>query len=104
MGMLTAVVSDIVMGMGIWTPYQMVAWGLVGLLAGILSSKMDNIAFRTVYGFLSGFIFGWITNILMFYYLAEFNLVSIVGVYAASVPVDLIHGICTILRLCCIKA
>ena len=94
-GMLTAVVSDIVMGMGIWTPYQMVAWGLIGFVAGILSSKMDNIAFRTVYGFLSGFIFGWITNIMMFYYLAEFNLASVVGVYAASVPIDLIHGICT---------
>ena len=73
----------------------MIAWGLVGLLAGILSGKMDNIAFRTVYGFLSGFIFGWITNIMMFYYLAEFNLASVVGVYAASVPIDFIHGICT---------
>ena len=94
-GMLTAIVSDIVMGLGFWTPYQMVAWGLIGLLSGILSSKLDNLAIRTVYGFISGFIFGWISNIMMFYYLADLNLASIIGVYVASIPVDFIHGICT---------
>ena len=93
-GMLTAFVSDIVMGMGYWLPYQMLAWGVIGYLSGLLAKQMDNIAFRTIYGLLCGFIFGWITNIVMFYFLAEINLTSIIGVYIAGFPIDAIHGIC----------
>lgn len=94
-GMLTAVVSDIVMGIGYWLPYQMFAWGIIGYLSGLLVKSMDNIAFRTLFGLLCSFLFGLITNVVMFYFLAEINITSIIGVYLMSLPVDLIHGACT---------
>lgn len=94
-GMLTAIVSDIVMGIGYWLPYQMLAWGIIGYISGLLVKPMDNIAFRTIFGLLCGFLFGLLTNIVMFYFLAEINLTSIIGVYIASMPIDLLHGVCS---------
>lgn len=34
-GSLTALVSDLVFGLGPWTPFQMTAWGMVGYVAGM---------------------------------------------------------------------
>lgn len=38
-GVLTALVSNMMLGQGIWTLWQMIGWGLVGLLAGLLKDK-----------------------------------------------------------------
>ncbi|MFX4303159.1 ECF transporter S component [Alicyclobacillus tolerans] len=35
-GALTAIGSNLILGEGIWTPWQMVAWGGIGLLAGLI--------------------------------------------------------------------
>jgi len=35
-GALSAILSNIYFGQGPWTPFQMLAWGIVGLLAGLL--------------------------------------------------------------------
>ncbi len=34
-GALTALISNIYFGQGPWTPFQMFAWGMIGLLAGL---------------------------------------------------------------------
>ncbi len=36
-GALCALVSNVILGQGPWTPFQMIAWGLVGALAGLIS-------------------------------------------------------------------
>ncbi len=36
-GALCALVSNFILGQGPWTPFQMIAWGLVGALAGLIS-------------------------------------------------------------------
>lgn len=38
-GSLTAFVSNCFLGQGMWTPWQMYAWGLVGYLAGVIFSS-----------------------------------------------------------------
>ncbi|MBQ6808893.1 MAG: ATP-binding cassette domain-containing protein, partial [Firmicutes bacterium] len=65
-GALTAFVSNMLMGQGPWTPWQMLGFGLIGLLAGILSrwgwlrSRPLPICF---YGFFSTFfIYGGLLN------------------------------------------
>ena len=35
-GALTAMISNFYFGQGPWTPFQMLGWGLIGLLAGYL--------------------------------------------------------------------
>lgn len=38
-GSMSAFVSNFLFGQGPWTPFQMVAWGLIGMLAGLLFNR-----------------------------------------------------------------
>lgn len=38
-GSMTAFVSNFLFGQGPWTPFQMVAWGIIGMLAGLLFNR-----------------------------------------------------------------
>lgn len=103
-GSLIILVSNIFMGQGPWTPWQMFAFGMIGFLAGILYQKGILKARKTelcIYGFLSVFlIYGGIMNpasILMSYgYLTKSTLLAY---YISGVPVDLVHAISTVIFL-----
>src|SRR3954449_2203812 len=41
-GALTALASNVFFGQGPWTPWQMVAWGLVGVLGGLLRKLLGE--------------------------------------------------------------
>lgn len=41
-GALTALISNMYFGHGAWTPFQMLAWGLIGLAAGLLSEQLKK--------------------------------------------------------------
>ena len=63
-GVLFALISDMYFGIGPWTPFQMLAWGLVGFFAGVLSKKLDGskilLAF---YAAISGVAYSFIMDI-----------------------------------------
>lgn len=99
-GAVTGFVSNFFFGQGPWTPWQMFALGLIGLIAGILFRK--GILQKTrvslcVYGFLSTLvIYGGImnpTSVLMWqpYPTKE----MILSAFALGVPFDLIHAAAT---------
>lgn len=57
-GSLTAVISNFYFGQGAWTPFQMLSWGFIGLLAGIFAEKLKKSKLTVVvFGALSGVIF-----------------------------------------------
>jgi energy-coupling factor transport system substrate-specific component len=64
-GALTALGSNLILGEGIWTPWQMVAWGLVGFSAGLLRRMWPSIRIRWLIPFavVCGYAFGWFMNI-----------------------------------------
>lgn len=63
-GVITALSSNLVLGQGPWTPWQMFLWGLMGYLSGVLSKFLrKNKVFFIIYGFIWGFAFGWIMNL-----------------------------------------
>lgn len=41
-GALSAVISNFYFGQGPWTPFQMLAWGLIGLFAGFLAKPLKK--------------------------------------------------------------
>lgn len=92
-GVLTALVSDLFLGLGYWTFFQMIAWGLMGYTSGLFSEKLDNIYFRVVFGFVWAFIYGFITDFAMFPFMSTINLSSLATLYIAAIPLDLVHGI-----------
>jgi len=69
-GAVTAAVSNIFLGQGPWTVFQILGWGLAGLVSGVLfnpSSRggalLRSRVFLAAYGILWGYLFGWILNI-----------------------------------------
>lgn len=54
-GSLAALLSDFYAGQGVWTPFQMFAWGLTGLFAGLLAKQLKSSrVLLAVYGVLAG--------------------------------------------------
>lgn len=57
-GALSAVVSNMYFGQGPWTPFQMLAWGLLGLLAGLLAKPLQrHRLWLCVFGALAGVLY-----------------------------------------------
>ena len=103
-GCLIMMLSNMFMGQGPWTPWQMFAFGMIGFLAGILYQKGILKARRAdlcIYGFLSVFlIYGGIMNpasALMAYGRVTWG--SLLTFYISGVPVDLVHAISTVIFL-----
>ena len=99
-GALSIIVFGLISGAGIgtWTPYQMIGFGLLGYTSGLFANKMESLPFRAVLGLLWGFIYGWITNISWFY-LVPISVPSIKSTYTASIFYDASRGICTLILL-----
>jgi energy-coupling factor transport system substrate-specific component len=102
-GAVTALASNLVLGQGPWTPWQMFCWGMMGLLSGLLARPVKNsMAFRLSYGFIWGFVFGWIMNVWFIFagYIGDINWTAVAAAYIASFFFDLAHaGANTVLLL-----
>ncbi len=70
-GALCALISNLYMGHGPWTPWQMLAWGIIGILAALLSGhvsdenkKKSKVFFfgMTAFAFICAFIYSTIMD------------------------------------------
>ena len=95
-GCIAAFVSNLFLGQGPWTPWQMMAWGLCGGtsgLAGRLSFKSPRLLLMAL-GFLWGYLFGWIMNIWMWFtFFYPLDLTTWLAVNASSLPFDTVHAV-----------
>lgn len=112
-GATAALVSNFMLGQGPWTPWQMLAWGLAGVSAGILGKVMKVkhtekgqagssgterrlTAWRFKLSFFAlawGFLFGWLMNIYTwttFVYPLDWD--SFWATQVTSLPMDVIHA------------
>ena len=93
-GALTALVSNFFLGQGPWTPYQMFAWGLVGVTAAYLRRFNLNTKWLVVFGIIWGYVFGWIMNVWVwaaFIYPLTFK--TFIVTQLSSVWFDTFHAI-----------
>lgn len=101
-GAVAALVSNIYFGQGPWTPWQMFAWGMTGLTAGWLrrSWLLRKRAGLLVFGFIWGFLFGWIMNIWVLLSLPDaFSWRLVAVTFAASFYFDLAHALSNVFFL-----
>ena len=103
-GALTMLLSNMYFQQGPWTPYQMFAMGIIGLLAGVLFRKgllRRNRLSLSLFGFVSAFlIYGGVMNpaaMLMYQPTPSWKL--LIAYYVQGVPVDLVHAVSTFLFL-----
>ncbi|MDD3403228.1 MAG: ECF transporter S component [Hespellia sp.] len=101
-GALSALASNMFLGQGPWTPWQMVAWGLIGFFAGMFQRK-NWFRYRGVlygFGMLSGILFGWLMNAwYLVGYVNPITWQAIVVSYSASAVMDVTHGLATVIFL-----
>lgn len=97
-GAMSAFISNFIFGQGIWTPFQMVALGLVGLLSGVVFSKIKaGRICLAVLGFILCFaVYGVIVDTCTVLVMSsEFSLSGALAIYLAGVPFNLVFGIST---------
>lgn len=99
MGTIIALTSNMYFGQGVWTPWQMFALGVIGLISGLMSEKVPT-WILVIWGLASGFIMGWIMDV---YYIVGFvdpiTFKSILTSLAASFYFDFVHAIFTAVLL-----
>ena len=61
-GALTALVSNFFLGQGPWTPFQMLAWGFVGVAAAYIRYLNMGRAGLVITGIVAGYLYGWLMN------------------------------------------
>ncbi len=103
-GAMTMFCSNVLFGQGPWTPWQMFAMGVMGLLAGIFFRKgllhRNKVSLSVFGGLVTFIIYGGIMNpasVLM--YQADPNWKMIITAYITGVPADAIHALATVLFL-----
>lgn len=101
-GALTVLVSNMFLGHGPWTPWQMLGWSLSGYTAGLLAKTFffkKNI-YVIIYGFVVSILYGWFLNIwVLAGFVKPITWQAFAGVYAASAYIDILHAISTVLFL-----
>ncbi len=97
-GAETALLSNFFLGQGPWTPWQMFAWGIIGIIGWVFRKimyrkKHEFLTFLIV-GLLSGYLYGIIMNVwywLAFVYPLTWQ--SFLMVEATSVWFDTLHAL-----------
>ncbi len=106
-GALAALASGFLFGQGPWTPFQMLAFGSAGLVFGLVGPRLSvPLSGWARLGLASG---GFLFVVLVlgpildtssvFLMLASLTPASVLAIYGAGLPVNVIHGVATALTL-----
>ena len=94
-GCTSGFVSNVFLGQGPWTPWQMLCWGLIGFFFGLMGKRKKNfspLAFALLCTGAS-FLFGWTMNLWQsIAYLRPFTLSAFFLSYVMSALFDLMHA------------
>ncbi|MGN1122376.1 MAG: ATP-binding cassette domain-containing protein, partial [Eubacteriales bacterium] len=103
-GAVTAFVSNFFFGQGPWTPWQMFAFGFIGLLGGVLFRKgalrRTKLALCVFGGLAVLVLYGGILNTASVLMIQSVPTVTqLVSAYAVGFPFDLVHAVSTVFFL-----
>ena len=107
-GVMTAFISDMFFGMGPWTLWQMIGFGLIGLISAIIFNqerieKMGGFAklILCTYGFLVTFLlYGLLMDTATVFMVTDKpKLSTFVATYSAGIVFNMIHGVSTFIFL-----
>ena len=101
---MSAFVSNFLFGQGPWTPFQMLAWGLIGFVAGLLATNLlrgKHPVALSIYGFLAVFlIHGGITDLWTLLGMsATPTFAMVLTVYGTGLIFNMILAVATVIFL-----
>lgn len=94
-GSLSALLSNFYFGQGPWTAFQMLAWGLIGYVAGLIAERLKrNRALLLTYGVLSGVAFSLIMDVwTVLWYSAGVDLELYLASITAAIPHTILYAV-----------
>lgn len=101
-GSLSAFASNMFFGQGPWTPFQMLAFGLIGYLAGVLNKKkwLEKKWLLILYGILSGIGYSLFMDIWTVLSLDQvFNISRYMVVIVSAIPFMIIYAMSNVIFL-----
>lgn len=100
-GAFAALLSNFYFGQGPWTPFQMLAWGLIGLIAGLLSKPLQKSrVLLLICGAVSGILFSMVMdvwNLLWVYNTFDLRLYG--GVLLTALPHTVLYTVSNLVFL-----
>jgi len=98
-GATSALVSNLFFGQGPWTPWQMLGWGLVGAVGGLLGRKGRRPGRweLVLFGGLLALAFDWLVTLWTFLAFTARTWPALLALYAQGLPFDLAHVTATCL-------
>ena len=100
-GMLTALISNIYFGQGMWTFFQMFSWGLIGVLSGILRLQLSKHKWKLyLFGAFSGVLYSFIMDVFsVIWQDSGFNLARFIAYAAGSAPFCAVYAFSNVVFL-----
>lgn len=101
-GALSALLSNFYFGQGLWTPAQMLAWGLIGLLSGLLTNcKFINKLWKiAAFGLFSALLYGIMLDTWhVLFFVKTYTIEALLATAGASALFNFSHALSTVLFL-----
>jgi energy-coupling factor transport system substrate-specific component len=100
-GALSALLSNFYFGQGPWTPFQMLAWGMIGLLAGFSAGLLRRSrGLLLVFGLLSGIVFSMAMDVwTVLWYLNDLRAEAYLSAIVAAIPHTVLYSLSDFLFL-----
>lgn len=101
-GSMSALCSNIFFGQGVWTPFQMVAWGMIGLISGIVFKRESkpNLILLILVGIFGGVFFSLLMDVWTTFSIdGVFNFSRYIFFVTASVPFMVCYAVSNVIFL-----
>jgi energy-coupling factor transport system substrate-specific component len=94
-GSMTAAVSNMFLGQGPWTVWQMAGWGIIGLLSGYIGKRRPQIGpiGIAVLGAILGMVYNTLMDFSSWVWLYGLDPTKFLAVFSLGLPFGVIHSI-----------
>jgi energy-coupling factor transport system substrate-specific component len=92
-GALAALASNFFLGQGVWTPWQMLAWGTCGLAGGLLAPLLRSRIALAAAGFVLGMAFSSFMDVWQWYAFLPHTQAALVVQMSRGLPFNLAHAV-----------
>jgi len=92
LAVVTVLVSNMILGMGIWTVFQILAWTVIAVIAGLLAKVVKNprLLPMSFFAALMGYVYGFFVSLDKLLYL---GVKGFWVYYISGLPFDTLHAV-----------